>query len=534
MHYRKIWVVFIVTILAGTAYGGGKKLIGFGWDLPNPVYLRDHIEKFEKEIPFDGIGVFLDREDKRAGRYLFNNEKIDYGYLQQHEDILKGIKFHKFTDNFIYCTTRGDALTDWFDDSAWKNIIHNFAIFARLARKSGFKGLVLDFEQYNHKHFSFAVRQGEGRTFRETAEQVRKRGRQVMEAMTGEYPDITIFMLFGFSLCSYAAEADESSSVLPYMEAGLLVPFLNGFLDLLNPRTILIDGCETDGYKATKPVDYYRILHKMKLLKKLVSPENKDKFMTQYHLACSNTLDPYFSTRPAYKNWNFYSGLTLAQKNDKLRRNLAYALDISDEYAWTWYEWGKWFGTKPYQGLPSWESISPGITQAIFDAKDRIAATRRMVREGKFKNLFPCSRFSETKQIYLYCPPGGTGYLSFVGEGYESNNGIKISGAGLAAAVQGAKVEEGSLLYIRGMAKNIGNGVPSLKLGWKNADGAWGGVPHEIYFGKDVGNGWRRAEGFVRVPPSITDMVVEAQVQFQKGAGDYVIFDDVEAYATDW
>ena len=83
-----------------------------------------------------------------------------------------------------------------FDDEAWAQIVEHWRIAARLANQGGLKGILFDPEAYTEPHRQFAYTSQAGwreHTFAEYAAKARERGREIMQAVAGEYPDITIF-----------------------------------------------------------------------------------------------------------------------------------------------------------------------------------------------------------------------------------------------------------------------------------------------------------------------------------------------------
>src|SRR5690606_505441 len=72
----------------------GKKLIEYGWDVPNPEYVRDHIQDMGKR-PFEGV---IMRLPKRGGNVFDVTNDAD---LQDQLKVLSDIKWDKFTDNFL-------------------------------------------------------------------------------------------------------------------------------------------------------------------------------------------------------------------------------------------------------------------------------------------------------------------------------------------------------------------------------------------------------------------------------------------------
>jgi len=182
-----------------------KKLIEFGWDVPNTDYLRKNIEMMEKGAPYDGICIKVSAEVKKdgkkvsvSGHEIFQNYKWERNWFKPAVDDLKNTKFKRFTDNFIVVTT-SPGNVDWFDDAAWENICNNFSIMAWIAKEGNCKGLLFDMEHYS-KNRLFCFNTSDGHDFDETWAKARERGRQFIKAITKEYPDITLFAVYWLDL----------------------------------------------------------------------------------------------------------------------------------------------------------------------------------------------------------------------------------------------------------------------------------------------------------------------------------------------
>ena len=69
-----------------------------------------------------------------------------------------------------------------------------------------------------------------------------------MQAFQEGYPDVTIFLTFGYSLPREEAGGDRAK--LQKAHYGLLAPFLDGMVDAAKGKTRIVDGYELSyGYK---------------------------------------------------------------------------------------------------------------------------------------------------------------------------------------------------------------------------------------------------------------------------------------------
>ncbi|NIA08177.1 MAG: hypothetical protein GWP14_11185, partial [Actinobacteria bacterium] len=175
---------------------------------------------------------------------------------------LKATQFSRFTDNFIQFAAhaRGARFTnpkegclDWFDPN-WSVVAQNGAVIAQLAKEAGFKGFYFDVEYYRggpgpwEKPFNYDARPDKDkRSLEEVAAQVRKRGREWMEAVTAVYPDITIVII-----PDTGKWRRTKSSLIqrPDPDWALVPPFVQGMLEGRGKATI-IDGIETAYWSNT-------------------------------------------------------------------------------------------------------------------------------------------------------------------------------------------------------------------------------------------------------------------------------------------
>ena len=148
--------IFCTTLLGGAEHEfEGKKLIHAGWSDGNAAAVRANIGLMEKSAPvYSGMRIFITGKDENGKnvthRMMFGPRKFKYEYFKQAIEDLKATKFNIFTDNFIATGVQPGKI-DWFSDTAWDGVCNNFAIFARIAKETGMKGLIFDSEEYSGK-----------------------------------------------------------------------------------------------------------------------------------------------------------------------------------------------------------------------------------------------------------------------------------------------------------------------------------------------------------------------------------------------
>ena len=351
-----------------------KHLIQLGWDQPTTAFVRDHWEEMEKGSPFDGLVVVLHAD--HAGRVINENAILDAtpwprSVLAAARRDLRACAFTRFRHNFIRVNSTPGKL-DWFDDQQWQAAAAHLGHVAWLCRESGFKGICYDTEVYGAKQYGWNP--ATGRSFPETQAQARQRGREVMRAMAAEYPAITVWGLWLFSLNRDAGGGDWEK-VLREDGYGLWPAFLNGWLDALPPEARLVDGME-DAYYFKKEKQFaatHAELRDGPAVRRLVAPENQAKYRAQVRVSFGIYLDAYLDRLGTKYALPARRGGTRLQR---LASTLATARATADDYVWLYNEQVRWWQV-PYR--PEYteevrasvgkgrlaEEALPGITKSI-------------------------------------------------------------------------------------------------------------------------------------------------------------------------
>lgn len=331
-----------------------KKLLEWGWAQPDTASLRAHLAQMERS-PFDGcvFGVGYGPAGRTGsftweawGRRRFSPEE-----LASAEQDLRALRPRRFRSLLLRLNvTPGDV--GWFQDHT--AILANAELAASLARAGHARGVLLDVEQYQGPLFDFR-RQPMAAAYgwEAYARQVRRRGREVMEAFQKGYPGLTVFLTFGHTLpwlqMTAPGEPPAGGSDLsappgvrrpladvPY---GLLAPFVDGLLDGARGRTVVVDGFELSyGFREPSRFEEARRTFDTGVL-----PIVADRAAYRRHarLAFGLWLDydwrrlGWFPGEPARNHFT----------PDALATALQAARGATDEFVWLYSEKAPWWST---------------------------------------------------------------------------------------------------------------------------------------------------------------------------------------------
>lgn len=352
LHVLHGRILFCLLVLWGAptvlAQDRETKLIEFGWDTPVPVEAAKKIDAMQK-VPFDGIAFQLTANGEHSiatesGRKKsFNYRSWSQTELSETEfsetiEAIKTIQWGRYTDNFAcFWTKPGDV--DWFSDK-FSSVLHNAALLARIAKTGGLKGILLDTELYPGLPFppwKYNPKNEGNRSFEEYQQQVRLRGREFMQAINQEYPDITILITFGYYQAFLYMKKDVSLSTIGY---GLLPSFLDGMLEAASEKTMIYDGWEQSYGGANFAKVHAQVTTE--------GPEKwtavPDKYRQHYHSSFGLWLDldwNGFKWDPKNVARNYYTPEGFASTVNS-------ALQQTDRYVWIWSQQivrhGGWWG----------------------------------------------------------------------------------------------------------------------------------------------------------------------------------------------
>jgi hypothetical protein len=293
---------------------------------PNIVKNIDYIES----LPFDGMVV-----DVPVSWQVMEGKPLNY------DDIygpwlapLEG-KFKKFTHNFLRAQINNPG--DVFDDTKWNITIENWRLLARATRQAGFVGIFFDNEEYFKPWLDFPEDYtNPTRSVTEYQAQAQLRGRQIMQAVTAEFPDVDVLFLHG----PYISEPKTPSYVKKNQVADadsyeLSGPLFVGFLEGAGDRATIIDGGEVYQYRTQE--DFQRSYDWRKY--GMASAETNSAFIppalrAQWPNRVSISYGVYNQTWPTPQD----------QMNPTIMKStLANALQRADDYVWFYAEKDTWF-----------------------------------------------------------------------------------------------------------------------------------------------------------------------------------------------
>ncbi|MFM7244751.1 MAG: discoidin domain-containing protein [Planctomycetaceae bacterium] len=318
-------------------------------DAPTPAWLASHPEYLANH-PFDGITIPIPIDPAWTVSqgvtanpvYGFHNIgltklPIPWSVVAPAVADLKRVQWGDVTDNFMWYgvsdMTRDDDNIAYTIDPAsaadWSVAVQNAAVAARLCREAGLKGFMMDTEQYTRYASGEEYPFGLG-----TAATWRERGRQWIEAVQAEYPDITITMFFSWGPETQAAGWQHYQN-LSY--------FSDGILTGIQSPARLVHGWEStfwygqdreaDGQVVTYAGDRNPYAQTRSDIRNVwrtyaADPAKYDDFI-EVGMAAWVESDPY----NLVDGWP--SGfLRPTGPWSNLQTTLAY----SDEYVWTWSE----------------------------------------------------------------------------------------------------------------------------------------------------------------------------------------------------
>jgi hypothetical protein len=323
------------------------RLIEFGWDEPDTAFMRAHIREME-QTPFDGCVFHLTyvKEDGSPSNFTWecwSTKTFTREQLWHAVDDLKALDSDTFTSNFLrFNVTPGDV--DWFDD--FGPILANARLAGQIAKAGKCPGISFDIETYNAAIWHYPdLKLKDTKTWDEYAAQVRKRGAEVMQAFQAGYPDITVFLTFGY--CLPWVQAGQKPEGLPNAHYGLLAPFLDGMFEAADPKARIVDGYELAyTYKQREQFEAGRKLMAEGVLPIVADPV---KYKRNLSIAFGIWMDCDWRNR----GWatgpfmgNFFHPM-------ELQHSLEAAFDLCDEYVWLYTETPRWWSAEGPQKLPS-------------------------------------------------------------------------------------------------------------------------------------------------------------------------------------
>jgi hypothetical protein len=193
-----------------------------------------------------------------------------------------------------------------------------------------------------------------GHTFEEYAAKVKARGKEFIQAINKEFPDITILTLYGHSLAYIQSGPDG----LKAAEYGLLAAFYDGICEAATPHTILVDGYESS-YAFWSNRQYQEGRKTILDQAKTIST-NKKAFAKHVRAGFGIWAD-YDSGKRGWHPDDFSKNYWTP---GELRAALSFALEASDQYVWVYSErlcWWDFNAPALYRAALELAKFGPGV-----------------------------------------------------------------------------------------------------------------------------------------------------------------------------
>lgn len=509
-----------------------NKLIATGWDSPTAAEFRKHVAEFEK-WPFDGVTIFptVKRADGStvSNGYAFSREKwaadACAGMISDLQATPSRIKAH----SFLFCYANpGDV--DWFDEAGWTQIVSHWRQLARAARAGGLRGLLFDAEPYtaSYQQFNDARQAGNSRhTFPDYVLMARRRGREVMQAVASEYPNITLFSYRLLSdLLPLASAGGGGRQALSGNTYALLPAFVDGWLDAAPAGITVIEGDEDIGYRANSPATFDRAYARLRIdIPALLDTVHAGKYHNQVRISHGLYLDAY--TNPPTNPW--YIDPLGGTPTARLEANVVSAFHAADSgYVWLYGETGRWWPTRagatPY---PLWSEKLKGVEAALLRARDPAAAVRAVLTSVHAPdNLLHNARFALRTTNDLPSEWWTWQQDNSKGQGSIQGEALRWAGAAQAVFGQNVAVKPGTQYAVRGLLRHEGHGTAFISIGWKDAQGRWSHQADNVLlwpFPLATEPGWGEASGIVTAPVGSASMIVMFAVNAQTSLQDWAL-----------
>lgn len=203
-----------------------------------PETVRDNLEWIETNREFID-GVFFNLNEVSSSVML--NSPLPYDDIIAQIAPVIDLNSTTLTHNFALVFNRQCA--DPFDD--WSVCIENWRKLARAINVAGLTGIAFDSEEYFERWTDYPDNSAyPDRSLEEYQDQTRLRGKQVMQAIVSEYPEISVIVLKGPYISEPQFPEQIGSAWLGNNAEHneLKGAFFVGFLEGLGPQAELIDG----------------------------------------------------------------------------------------------------------------------------------------------------------------------------------------------------------------------------------------------------------------------------------------------------
>lgn len=557
-----------------------KKLINRGWGAPSVEAFKEH-QKLIEDSPFDGVAIrFNLKDDEGKNVPVFAggmNRPWKKEWFQPQVDILKSTKSPLLAESFISTSlaVAPAEFADAFDDAGWANLVGHFRYMAWAAKQAGMKGIMLDTEAYSSTLVKFAAATQKDKTFDEYAAKVRQRGRELMQAMAEEYPDMTLFTLFllGGNGMGFAPDLRDNIDS-PRNYYNLLPAFANGLLDAAPPTMTIVDGME-HSYPHSTEIAYLRRANASRnRALNLVAEENRQKYRAQVQAGLAIYMDAFLVNgkdvhSDVYTDPPLAEGETLA---DRLKQSAIDALETVDEYVWVFDERKRFWPTDGKRTDPEyWDDYIPGAVAALKEAKDplqrqifranrefdisehkagiRGIAMKNLVTDGDFLPVPPAPKGKPPEPaptpaaapapnakptptpppVQTWVAKSKDGTLERNNDGNRDPGSLRLKATTDGTWEQVVPVTPGTAYKARASVRQIGAGTAEVRFIWQDAEGKTLGTTTAKPL-TSPNESWAKIEATLIAPPKAANLVYQLTAKGQKPERSMMWYDHVQLY----
>ena len=381
-----------------------KKIVSFGWEW-GPLTAADYVKYADRidATGLDGVGVYVQAKDsdgKRVSSAAVGNGDVLWTHemvVDQIADFRKATAHKGLRESFVRALGSPKNRLDWADDAVWSRVAESMGTLAWLAKQGGFRGLIVDPEDYG-KSKQFERRPGD-EPWSVLAPLARRRGREIFARVFKEFPDAVVFTYWLYSWHIHHVYSDDPM-ISARSGGDLWSAFVNGILDVMPPEARLVDGNECAYENKAEDYEFMAsAIAQHNAVDGLVAPENRTRYRAQVLPGFGLYLDSYTNNRTnsAGKANHYYFGPYNGSRLGSLERNLSAAIRASSGYVWLWGEKYSWIKYDPEQQMgwhvsrEMWADRLPGlnsIIRACGNPKEFLAFDYpRLLKAGKLVNL---------------------------------------------------------------------------------------------------------------------------------------------------
>ena len=349
---------------------------------------------------------------------------------------------------------------DWRDDEAWGVAADNLAFLAEFARDTGLVGMAFDEEDYSNGRQFFKTK--DDPPPEELAALVRKRGRQVFEAIFRAYPDMMFHSSWLYSTIQkwhawVTPEFGMDQAALAASFGELWGFFMNGAIDAMPPEATIVEGNEERGYHGNAGKNEFAVAAWRTSRGAIgqMAPEVRKKFLSQLSVSFGQYNDSYVNSAKS----EYYFPPLGGSRLKRWHENLQSAVNVADDYVWiygekgTYVDWERDLSKAPgveterCYYLKTWEEQLPGFSRMLKTVKgdysvlDEEVKSGRMVRVGGLDTTWTKDGNPPENRFERNVKPGA---LSEKGFARQNGSGCFCSRI---------KVKAGEELYVKASVK---------------------------------------------------------------------------------